>query len=112
MSRSAAEGPEGQGQPQGRVDPAPLLASPGLRRVAVCVAGFSVLLLGVVLLVVPVPGTTVVVVPLGLTILAREFVWARRLRDWSTDGLRRTWTAIRRLARARALVPVAAAHRL
>jgi len=82
-----------------------------LRRVAISVAGFSVLLLGVVLLVVPIPGTTVVVVPLGLTILAREFAWARRLRDWSTDGLTRTWTAVRRLVGARALVP-AAAHRL
>jgi hypothetical protein len=107
MTRSEAEGgPEGQGE--GPVRPAPLLASSGLRRFAISVAGFSVLLLGVVLLVVPVPGTTVVVVPLGLTILAREFTWARRLRDWSTDGVRRTWTAVRGLVVARRLVPVAA----
>ena len=78
---------------------------------AIAVAGFSVLLLGVALLVVPIPGTTVIVIPLGLTILAREFAWARRLRDWSTDGLRRTWAGLRRSLGPRSLLPVTA-HRL
>jgi len=96
---------------QGAVRPLPAPASPGVRRVAIALAGFSVLLLGVALLVVPIPGTTVVVIPLGLTILAREFAWARRLRDWSTDGLRRTWAGLRRSLGARPLLPVTA-HRL
>jgi uncharacterized protein (TIGR02611 family) len=72
-------------------------AALGVRRVAIAIAGFSVLLFGVALLVVPVPGTTVVVMPLGLAILAREFRWARRLLDWSTAVVRRIWAAVRRL---------------
>jgi tellurite resistance protein TerC len=39
--------------------------------------GFTVLLIGVALLVLP--GPAVVVIPTGLAILATEFVWARRL---------------------------------
>lgn len=68
-----------------------------MRRVAIAVAGFTVLVFGVALLVVPVPGTSVVVIPLGLAILAREFQWARRLLDWSTAVARRTWTGVRQL---------------
>jgi len=61
-----------------------------VRRVAIAVAGFSVLIFGVALLVVPVPGTSVVVISLGLAILAREFSWAQRLLDWLTAAVRRT----------------------
>ncbi len=61
------------------------------------VAGFTVLILGVALVVVPVPGTSVVVIPLGLAILAREFRWAQRLLDWSSAAVRRTWVGLRRL---------------
>jgi len=79
----------------------------GLRRIAIAVVGSSVLLLGLALLVVPIPGTSVVVIPLGLTILAREFAWARRLRDRSTAIVRRTcrWTSgnVRRLFGARSV---------
>jgi tellurite resistance protein TerC len=48
-----------------------------LRRVAVAVIGFTVLLIGVAMVVLP--GPAVVVIPLGLAILATEFVWARQL---------------------------------
>jgi uncharacterized protein (TIGR02611 family) len=41
--------------------------------------GFTMLALGVVMLVTPGPGWLVIV--LGLGILAAEFVWARRLLD-------------------------------
>jgi uncharacterized protein (TIGR02611 family) len=47
------------------------------RRLVVTVVGFTVLLIGVAMLVLP--GPAVVVVPLGLAILATEFVWAGRL---------------------------------
>jgi tellurite resistance protein TerC len=47
------------------------------RRVIVIVVGFTVLLIGVALLVLP--GPAFVVIPIGLGILATEFVWARRL---------------------------------
>jgi tellurite resistance protein TerC len=79
-------------------------AALGLRRVAFALAGFSVLLFGVALLVVPVPGTSVVVFPIGLAILAREFHWARRLLDRSTATARRIWAGVRRLCGARPAV--------
>jgi len=47
------------------------------RRLVVIAVGFTVLLIGVAMLVLPGPG--VVVVPIGLAILATEFVWARHL---------------------------------
>ena len=87
----------------------------GTVHVKQAVAGFSVLLLGMALLVVPIPGTSVVVIPLGLTILAREYAWARRLRDRSTGIVKQafTWTSAhgRSLLRTRPLVP-ATAHRV
>jgi len=46
------------------------------RRIVVIVVGGTVLLAGLVMVVTP--GPAVVVVPLGLSILAIEFVWARR----------------------------------
>ena len=48
-----------------------------LRRAIVAVIGFTVLLIGVAMIVLP--GPAILVIPLGLSILATEFVWARRL---------------------------------
>lgn len=50
-----------------------------VRRVFRIVAGFTLLLAGVVMLVTPGPGWVVIL--LGLGLLAAEFVWARRLMD-------------------------------
>ncbi|PWB79457.1 MAG: hypothetical protein C3F08_06740 [Candidatus Methylomirabilota bacterium] len=47
------------------------------KRVIVIVVGFTILIIGIVLIVLPGPAT--LVIPLGLAILATEFVWARRL---------------------------------
>lgn len=47
------------------------------RRVIIAVVGFTILTLGIVMLVTPGPGWAVIL--LGLSILAVEFVWARRL---------------------------------
>jgi hypothetical protein len=47
------------------------------RKVVVAVLGCTVLALGIALIVLP--GPAVVVIPLGLTILGSEFLWARRL---------------------------------
>ena len=62
------------------------------RKVAVAVIGVSVLAIGVALIVLP--GPAFVVIPLGLAILATEFLWARRLlrrlRDGVNRGLRRS----------------------
>ena len=48
-----------------------------IRRFVVAIVGFTVLLIGVALLVLP--GPAFIVIPLGLAILATEFVWARAL---------------------------------
>jgi uncharacterized protein (TIGR02611 family) len=47
------------------------------RRLVVAVVGLTVLLIGLVMIVLP--GPAVLVIPIGLAILATEFVWARRL---------------------------------
>jgi uncharacterized protein (TIGR02611 family) len=47
------------------------------RRLVVAVVGFTVLLIGLAMIVLP--GPAVVVIPVGLAILATEFVWARNL---------------------------------
>lgn len=49
-----------------------------LRKVLVLIAGTSVLLLGVLIGFLPGPGF-LILAPLGLAILATEFIWARRL---------------------------------
>jgi tellurite resistance protein TerC len=46
------------------------------RRIAVAVVGFTVLLIGVAMIVLP--GPAFVVIPVGLGILSLEFAWARR----------------------------------
>ena len=50
-----------------------------VRRVFLIIAGFTLLVAGVVMLVTPGPGMLVIF--LGLGLLAAEFVWARRLMD-------------------------------
>jgi uncharacterized protein (TIGR02611 family) len=50
-----------------------------VRRVFLIIAGFTLLLAGVVMLVTPGPGMLVIFIGLGL--LAAEFVWARRLME-------------------------------
>lgn len=50
-----------------------------VRRVFLILAGFTLLLAGVIMLVTPGPGMLTIL--LGLGLLAVEFVWARRLID-------------------------------
>ena len=47
------------------------------RRTVILVVGVTLLVVGVIMIVAP--GPAVVVIPLGLAVLATEFVWARRL---------------------------------
>ena len=54
------------------------------RRLIRIVVGFTVLLIGLAMVVLP--GPAVVVIPIGLAILATEFVWAKRLMKRFTDG--------------------------
>jgi uncharacterized protein (TIGR02611 family) len=50
-----------------------------VRRLSRIVGGFTLLLIGIVMVVTPGPGWLVIF--LGLGLLAAEFVWARRLMD-------------------------------
>jgi len=47
------------------------------KRLIIIVIGFTVLLMGIAMIVLP--GPAVLVIPLGLGILASELVWARRI---------------------------------
>jgi len=80
-------------------DPSPTVSGKAwrhLRRVVVFVVGGSVLLVGIAMIVLP--GPAVIVIPLGLSILAAEFVWARRVLD---AGRRKAAAAASRLGTAR-----------
>ena len=59
-----------------------------VRKVVVAVIRITVLAFGVALIVLPRPA--VVVIPLGLTILGTEFLWARRLLQRLRDSAHRT----------------------
>ena len=47
------------------------------KRVIIFVIGGTVLLFGIILIFIPVPA--IIVIPIGLAILATEFIWARKL---------------------------------
>jgi len=47
-----------------------------IRKTVVGVVGFTVLAIGLVMIVIP--GPAIVVIPMGLAILAIEFAWARK----------------------------------
>ena len=47
------------------------------KRIIMIVIGFTILFFGILMIVLPGPAT--VVIPIGLAILATEFVWARKL---------------------------------
>jgi tellurite resistance protein TerC len=55
-----------------------------LKLVITTVIGFTVIAIGVAMLVLPGPG--LVVIGLGLLILSAEFVWAKRALDRMKDG--------------------------
>jgi uncharacterized protein (TIGR02611 family) len=67
-----------------------ILMSPALakiRRIIIAVIGFTVLFIGIALIVLP--GPAFLIIPLGLGILATEFVWARRLLQKVKEKLKR-----------------------
>ena len=47
------------------------------KRLIVTVTGFTVLVAGIAMIVLP--GPAIVVIPAGLALLATEFIWARKL---------------------------------
>lgn len=54
------------------------------KRVVKIAIGFTVLLIGIAMIVLP--GPAIVVIPIGLAILATEFVWARKLYKRFAEG--------------------------
>ena len=69
------------------------------KRVVKIVAGFTLLLVGIALLVLPGPGW--VTIFLGLALLAAEFTWARRLLDRLKQTAGHVGEAARQYARGR-----------
>lgn len=59
-----------------------------LRRFMIAVVGFTVLAIGIALIVLP--GPAFIVIPAGLAILSLEFAWARNFLKRMKDKLKRT----------------------
>jgi tellurite resistance protein TerC len=59
-----------------------------VRRIVTAIVGTTVVLIGIALLVLP--GPAFLVIPLGLGILATEFVWARRVLQKVKEKLARS----------------------
>ena len=51
-----------------------------LKKILIAIAGGALLIVGAVMIILP--GPAIVVIPAALTILAIEFVWARRCLAW------------------------------
>ena len=62
--------------------------------VVISVVGFTVLLIGIVMIVLP--GPAIIVIPLGLTILAGEFLWAKKLLERVKSKVKSTMSSIYR----------------
>ena len=57
-----------------------------IKKIVVAVIGSTILLIGLLLIVLP--GPAFIVIPIGLGILATEFIWARKLLDKFKEGLK------------------------
>jgi len=60
-----------------------------VKRIVVSLVGFTVLLIGIILIVFP--GPAFIVIPVGLAILATEFVWAKNLLEKVKKVIRKTF---------------------
>lgn len=73
-----------------------------IRKPVIAVFGGTVLLVGIAMIVLP--GPAIVVIPLGLAILAMEFLWARRwlkrLRRFIPGSVRKAQVGIQPSVRA------------
>lgn len=64
------------------------------KRIGITIAGFTVLIAGLVMMVTPGPGILGII--LGLAILGTEYAWARRALEKAKDRARRATNKIRR----------------
>ena len=60
-----------------------------IKRIIVSVVGFTALIIGIFLIVFP--GPAFIVIPVGLAILATEYVWAKNLLEKVKKGIRKTF---------------------
>jgi uncharacterized protein (TIGR02611 family) len=64
------------------------------KRLIVAIIGFTVLAVGIAMIVLP--GPAILVIPLGLSILATEFVWAKKFLEKVKSKLKRTDSSLNR----------------
>jgi tellurite resistance protein TerC len=67
-----------------------------VRKVLIAIIGTTIIIIGIVLIVLP--GPAFIVIPIGLAVLASEFVWARRLLERGrahVSKLRERWRKFR-----------------
>ena len=60
-----------------------------VNRIVVSVIGFTVLIIGIVLIVFP--GPAFIVIPVGLAILAIEYDWAKNLLEKVKKGIKKVF---------------------
>jgi uncharacterized protein (TIGR02611 family) len=65
-----------------------------VKRLIVAVIGFTTLGIGIAMIVLP--GPAILVIPLGLSILATEFVWAKTFLEKVRSRLKRTGSSLNR----------------
>ncbi len=63
-----------------------------IKKIIIAAVGFTVLLAGIILIVLPGPAS--LVIPAGLAILATEFVWARNLLDKIKSKMKRSHQSV------------------
>lgn len=63
-----------------------------IKRIVVSVIGFTILAIGIALIVFP--GPAFIVIPIGLSILATEFVWAKKLLEKVKNRIKKTKDSI------------------
>ena len=61
-----------------------------MKKILIGIMGGTVLLIGIAMIVLP--GPAVLVIPIGLSILATEYAWARSCKD----KLEEKWAALRK----------------
>jgi uncharacterized protein (TIGR02611 family) len=71
-------------------------------RAAVVLAGFVVVLAGLVM--IPLPGPGLLVIAAGLALLALEFVWAERLLERTIDQMSQATDKVKRAGRAQQMI--------
>jgi tellurite resistance protein TerC len=64
------------------------------KRIIKVVMGFTILIIGLAMTVLP--GPAIVVIPAGLAILATEFLWAKRLLERIKQGASNTFNRTNR----------------